>query len=345
MVKLRVTNWRCIEDLEVELAKINVFIGPNSTGKSSLAYAIYFASKSSRGAYDPSHLINQLYGHGFDKVVRIVGDKPQYPISIKIGESEFSVRPKGQELEVIKAPSSPWADEFLLPSKRVGYVQIAMLLSKIVSELTKKAETSTLVFFGGMFIDLLKRIPLLPPFSVFADDYGRAFTGLRLESVRGSSPGAGSYAVYVYFLFSLVELVFQDPYVNLQLPVELAPDGLLDFTITDSIMRKAPENSLVVVEEPEIHKNPLMVKDFTELIVRRALERKLTVVATTHSDIVPITIGKLVAKRELRPEDVKVYYFKRDGANPWTRVSEIKVYEDGTLETLPDLEELVTHLF
>jgi predicted ATP-dependent endonuclease of OLD family len=37
MIKLKVTNWRCIENLELELSKINVFIGPNSTGKSSLA--------------------------------------------------------------------------------------------------------------------------------------------------------------------------------------------------------------------------------------------------------------------------------------------------------------------
>ena len=81
---------------------------------------------------------------------------------------------------------------------------------------------------------------------------------------------------------------------------------------------------------------------FTELMVKKALDKKLTLIMTTHTDIIPITIGKLVIKRVLNPEDVKIYYFKRD---PWTKLSEIKLYEDGTLESLPDTETLLTHLF
>jgi len=65
-IKVRVANWRCIEDVELELTKLNIFIGRNSTGKSSLAYAIYFASKSDR--YNPKDLIVQLYGYGFNKL-------------------------------------------------------------------------------------------------------------------------------------------------------------------------------------------------------------------------------------------------------------------------------------
>jgi predicted ATP-dependent endonuclease of OLD family len=97
MIKLKVTNWRCIENLELELSRINVFIGPNSTGKSSLAYAIYFASKSRN--YDPHYLAIQLYGHGFDKIARLVENRPQFPISININGSEFSVTEKRKKLK------------------------------------------------------------------------------------------------------------------------------------------------------------------------------------------------------------------------------------------------------
>jgi hypothetical protein len=342
-------NWRCIEDLELKLARINIFIGPNSTGKSSLAYAIYFASKSRD--YDPQYLLTQLYGHNFDKIVRLMENKPQFPISITIDGSEFSVklrelikRPKEQinEFEITRLSNSPWTDEFLLPSRRVNYIQIMMLLPKIIDELRAKPEAAFIGgFIGGLF-ETFKTLPLFPPFGAFALDYTRALTGLQLESVKGELRDAGTYMVDIHPLFSLMKLTIQDPYIKVQFPAELAPDGLLDFSIFDSITQRVPENSLVVIEEPEIHKNPLMVMEFTERMVKRVLDKKLTLIMTTHSDIPLITIGKLVAKKVLNSEDIKIYYLKRE---PWTKLSEIKIYEDGTLEGLPDTEELITRLF
>jgi predicted ATPase len=351
MIKLKVTNWRCIENLELELSRINVFIGPNSTGKSSLAYAIYFASKSRN--YDPHYLAIQLYGHGFDKIARLAENRPQFPISININGSEFSVEEKKQkveaffkteeqEFEINRAATSPWTDEFLLPSKRVNYVQIVMLLPKIIRELRSQPQSTFLWMFAGSIFELFKTIPILPPFGLFASDYARAMTGIRLESVKGKVKDVGSYLVNIQPLFSLIELTMHDPYTKLHLPIELAPDGLLDFSIFDSITQKIPENSLVVIEEPEIYKNPLMVKDFTEHIVKRILDKRLTLIMTTHSDIPIITMGKLVTEKVLKPEEIKIYYFKRD---PWTKVSEIKVYEDGTFENLPDTEKLISYLF
>jgi len=362
MVNLKVVNWRCIEDLELELSRINTFVGPNSTGKSSLAYSIYFASKSR--AIDPQYLLTQLYGHNFDKIARLVENKPQFPISIRIEGSEFSVKPteliklpkkpgKTEEqktnekervegFEITRLSSSPWVDEFLLPSRRVNYIQIMMLLPKIIGELRAKPEAAFIgSFIGGLF-ELFKTLPLFPPFGTFASDYTRALTGLQLESARGGLSDIGSYIVNIHPLFSLIEFTIQDPYIKLQLPAELAPDGLLDFSIFDSVAQKIPENSLVVIEEPEIHKNPLMAMEFTERMIKRALDRKLTLIMTTHSDIPPTTMGKLVTKKVLKSEDIKIYYFKRD---PWTKLSEIKLYEDGTLEGLPDTEELITRLF
>ena len=82
--------------------------------------------------------------------------------------------------------------------------------------------------------NLFKTLPF-SPFGAFALDYTRALTGIQLESAIGELKNAGSYVVNVHPLFSLIELTIQDPYINLQLPAELAPDGLLDFSIFDSM--------------------------------------------------------------------------------------------------------------
>ena len=39
---------------------------------------------------------------------------------------------------------------------------------------------------------------------------------------------------------------------------------------------------------------------------------------------------------------LKYNYLTRD---PWTKLSEIELYEDGTLESLLDTEKLITRLF
>ncbi|MEM2363670.1 MAG: hypothetical protein QXQ20_08275 [Candidatus Nezhaarchaeales archaeon] len=194
----------------------------------------------------------------------------------------------------------------------------------------------------GGILELFKVLPIFPPFGIFVSDYARALTGLRLESIMGEMRDTGSYTVSIHPLLSLIELTTQDPYTKLQLPAELSADGLLDFSIFDSMIKRVPENSLVVIEEPEIHKNPKMVIEFTELIVERALDKKLTLIMTTHLDIPLLTLAKLVREQRLRVEDAKIYYFVRD---PWTKLSEIKLHEDGTLERLPDWEEAMTYLF
>jgi energy-coupling factor transporter ATP-binding protein EcfA2 len=340
VVKLKIINWRCIDVLELELSKINVFIGPNSSGKSSLAYAIYLASKSSRS--DPLTLIQQLYGHGFDKIARFSEERSQFPIVIKLNDSELRIELVNGEIKIVKPSSSPWKDEYLLPSKRVGFIQVLMILPKLINEILKRSEAIFIASFAKAIFDLITSLPLLPPLGLFAADYLRATTGISVESLEGEFKGAGSYILKVSMLMPLTELIFQDIHTKLNLPVELAPDGLVDFAIIDSLMKKIPKDSLVVIEEPEIHKNPLKIVEFTEHIVDKILERNLTLVVTTQSDIPLLTIGKLISRKVLDAENVKIYYFTRE---PWTRIREIKVYSDGTFETLPDSEELITHLF
>jgi len=279
-IMVRVTNWRCIEDVELELAKLNIFIGKNSTGKSSLAYAIYLASKSRTA--DPRSLVSQLYGCDFNFVARLVESNPQFPISVKINDSEFLV--KGAE-ETIRLPNSPWTDEFLLPSRRIAYIQLATTLPWVIKE-TNEA------------------VPLPPSLSLFILDYTRALIG--------------------------------------KMHITSASDGVADLSIFFSMTQGVPEKSLVVIEELEIHKNPISIIEFTKDIVEVTKNKKITTIMTTHSDVPLTTMAKLVKDKKLSADDVRIYYFKRD---PWTKLSSIKLFDDGTLESLPDTEEVITRLF
>jgi len=351
MVRITLSNWRCIEKLELELSKINLLIGKNSTGKSSLAYSIYFASKLRK--FDHSFIINQLYGIEFDKIARIVEGKPQFPILININGSSILIQPSEKGFEVIKKDISnlPWLDEYLLPSRRVNYFHIITFLNKITQDLLKKPESQFLTGFIRSILDILKTLPIMPPFGLFVSDYIRGITGtIRIEPIEGVFKPAGSYLINISIylpLVALIEFNTIDPYTKLNLPAELSPDGLVDITICDSLVSRVPEKSLIVIEEPEIHKNPTQIIEFTEKLVKKALEKDLTLIITTHSDIPLTSIAKFVSDKKLglKADDIKVYYFQRSEKETWTIAQEIKLYEDGTFESLPDVEEVASILF
>ncbi len=77
---VRIKNWRCIKEIEFDLSKINIFLGRNATGKSSLAYALYFFSKAPRIGVEKA--LQMLYGLDARSVVRVENETLCYPVEI-----------------------------------------------------------------------------------------------------------------------------------------------------------------------------------------------------------------------------------------------------------------------
>jgi predicted ATPase len=80
-ISLHVENWRCIKGLDVELANVNVLIGRNSSGKSSLAYAAYLLAKAPHVGSAPQ-LVQGLYNQG-------LAGGPE-PLNLKQSSSRYS---------------------------------------------------------------------------------------------------------------------------------------------------------------------------------------------------------------------------------------------------------------
>jgi hypothetical protein len=333
-VEVYIQNWRCVEEFKLSLSRINVFIGPNASGKSSVAYAVYLAARMPQNL---AAFVTQLYGYGFDKLTRNVGGRAQYPVVIRLDDAEIRVEEGG------KITTSPRGagEAYLLPARRLAYLQVMLTIHKAMGEMVKRPEAVLVAGFVSFFAEVLKSLPMVPPLPVFISDYLRAVAGIDVEPQMGGVSGVGTFMLKTTPVFSLLEFTYRDPYVELELPLDLAPEGFIDFVILDTLTRRMPRRALVV-EEPEIHKNPLKVMEYVERLVKIVKEKDVTVVMTTHSDLVVLTLAKLVAQRRPRAEDVKVYYFTR---KPWTRAEEVKIFPDGTVEKLPDWEEATAKLF
>jgi len=75
--KLKVKNYKSLKDVELELDKFNVLIGPNTSGKSNLLDCLAFVSETAKGSIDVS-----LRGRGGYERVVFSGEKENIELSI-----------------------------------------------------------------------------------------------------------------------------------------------------------------------------------------------------------------------------------------------------------------------
>ncbi|ABW02266.1 AAA family ATPase [Caldivirga maquilingensis] len=307
-MKLHIKNWRSIEEVEIELKPVTIIMGPNDAGKSSLAYAPYFLTKTIKWR-DANKVLKLLYGTELNNIARHEYDKPQYPVIIEVDGARFKAQNpndvKKADIEI--AGESPWNDGYLLPSGRLTFMKMLRIVPRILRQITRTRDYSAFP----------------PPMYLFLDD---------LVRIHGIGP--------LLLEHELTE--YTDPFAKAKLPLNLAPDGTTDHSLINLFINNVQEGSLLIIEEPEIHKNPTLVIELTRQITQEAINKKLTIIITTHSDIIPQTIAKTVEEGKTKPNNVAIYYLER---KPWTQARELKIHEDGTIEELPDVEKIITELF
>ena len=47
--KVSIRNFKCLRDVQIDLERFTVFVGPNASGKSSILQALNFLCRSFRG--------------------------------------------------------------------------------------------------------------------------------------------------------------------------------------------------------------------------------------------------------------------------------------------------------
>lgn len=83
------------------------------------------------------------------------------------------------------------------------------------------------------------------------------------------------------------------------------------------------------VEQPEIHLNPRLQCSLANLFSTMVKAEK-TVIIETHSEHFVLRVRSLIARKELKPEDVALYFVEKSGAE--STVRRIPIGEDGHIE-------------
>ena len=287
-MELKILNWRCIADKKIELSKkINIFFGKNSTGKSSVAYAIYMLGRLHE---IPESLVSSLFEERLQSYVRIENGDRKYPLelSLKSDDKESSIILDSDGLKV-KKNDQIWSETHMAIAGRYG-----LLLTY----------SSLLDFFS----------------SVMKGEVSNEERKVAIELL----------SIFLPFI-NIFKLPLRVTY-PISIMVKDSPSGLVDYTILNIMISKAKNNSLIVIEEPESHKNPVMQVELMKNLVKAVKEKNLTLALTTHSETIIHSVLKEIEEGNISSDDVKLHHFIRSEQEPWTEIKKINVHEDGSLE-------------
>lgn len=126
------------------------------------------------------------------------------------------------------------------------------------------------------------------------------------------------------------------------LPRTPLSDGALDSAVLELAAGRAPEGSLLAVEEPEAHKPAAAAMRSVAALASAAAGRGHTLLMTTGGPTALRALLAAVASGGLRPQQVAVYLLER---RPWTAARRLAVHRDATMDWTPELEEVVKLIY
>lgn len=352
--ELIIENFKCFsEKTRIQLGKINVCLGSNSVGKSSVIQScillrqVYEQARLFRGTQQNKYIIqlNDVYGLQLGNAEHIKSSIDKEDISIQIdkyGYKFISLAESPMEMEVedsydiaeIPDKTGLFADDFYyLNAERTGPRNYQLMDSKMVNNCGVHGENTIhlLNILGNnrvesrkcFDLDSEKKVNTLNKQVEYWMDYiipgieiaADDMTDLRISrmSIRQSVFDTGFLSPYNFG--------FGISYV---LPVILT--GLI-----------AKEGSVFLVENPEAHLHPMGQSHIGYFLAIMALAG-VQIITETHSEHVLNGIRIAALKNKMNPEDVSISFFSvnRDNAGAKHEVKHISLNERMDLETWPD---------
>ncbi|SET59648.1 AAA family ATPase [[Clostridium] polysaccharolyticum] len=344
--KLYLSNFKCFQELELELENLTLLSGMNSMGKSTVIQALLLLRNSyengflNRGIFLNNdytkiglgkNLLNSMAGR--DDPFQIgIEDKQKFIWSIqyesdadflKVQQSEKGAVGKmnlfGRGFEFLSAerlgPRSSYQKSYFHVHEKEdmgvhGEYAVHFLYENENMQLQNTAVLHPFEKINMLRIQAEKWLSEISPgLKISFDDYERAnLMGIQIRQTGGD----------IIYSYSPQNVGFGISYI---LPVIVA-------------LLKAKEGDLVILENPEAHLHPKGQRKMGELITKAA-SGGVQVILETHSDHILNGIRLSVLNKEITPDKIRLYYFGRD-ENMKPVVENPVVNDDGRLNFWPD---------
>lgn len=96
----------------------------------------------------------------------------------------------------------------------------------------------------------------------------------------------------------------------------------------------APPESIILIEQPEIHLHPKAQSILGDLFLKAVSEGNKTFIIETHSEHILDRIRRRIAEKKISKDKIAIYYFEPSEGG--TKIQEVTINEHGQFEKFPE---------
>jgi len=312
---LEVEGYRGLRKASLaDFAGINVFVGRNGSGKSSILEAIYIALKLHEGL---GYVIKRRGWFGLASVESLFhGKSREAKITVLLGDGsreEVTIRhsiPDASHLDVLKARGLDTSRLYALNLSAKGkVVRDAMFYidSKSKHEAVYYAYPGEKVevVHNATFIDWNSVYAYGTPeevYSIMVKEGGEEAKEYVIKTLQTEYEELRDITVLRSYDKWVLHLTFRDRAV----PYYVVGDGVR-YALMYLMAVLTPREAVLLMEEPELHTHPSLMRVVVNSILNSHHERGSQVFLSTHSLELIEMLLEQAEKLELKDQDLKVY--------------------------------------
>lgn len=331
--KLTINNYKCLTNCSLELKALNLFAGPNSSGKSTALQALLTASDNVMEKKGKNGLKNRwTEASSFNDVRNFVTNAKSYEISISCTNEEptqlcFTPGDDSYQTTLVEQMADATLDllnifssESLLylPATRPSGSYRKSINTDSENKLGRNGEF-VIDYYAKHRQDLLDTSLILAPGTQTLEGQ----VNYQLEKLTG------------YRL--VVETVGNSHYVKYetrsgkQLFSYHVGTGVSFITEVIIACFATPKGGMLITENPEIHLHPKAQADLIDFMAQIA-KAGVQIIIESHSDHLFNGIRRLISQEKLALSDVAVYNFRQD-ENGLTCAEPVKFTPQGGIQS------------
>lgn len=323
-----IKNFKSIEEYRFELGALNLFVGPNSSGKSSAVQALLLACDNAREDNVTHKLVcKHMNMPSFKEVRNFVTNARAY--SVTVNDVEMMFTPADDSLigtivsqsKEFETPDLNWL------TGKVLYLPAARTSELSETRINQNPDSNALGLFGEYVIDYFQnhKDDLIPD-AVIKDRSSLTFSGQLNYWLKKLT----SYSIHV----QLDGAEYKVRYVGVggkEIHPHHVGTGVSFITgVLIAGLASCMDGGLLIVENPEIHLHPAAQADIVDFLAMIAGAGS-QVMVETHSDHLFNGVRRLLRGKTIEEQTARVFNFRR-ADNGTSVIKTIKLNQYGGID-------------
>ena len=325
---LFVKNFKSIEEYQFELGAMNLFVGPNSSGKSSVIQALLLVCDNAREDNVAHKMVcKHMKMPSFKEVRNFVTNAKAYSVTVNDVEMKFIPADDSLTGTMVSQSKGFETPDLNRITEKVMYLPAARTSELSETRINQDSDSNALGLFGEYVIDYFQnhKDDLIPD-AIIKDRSSITFSGQLnywLKKLTG-------YRIHV----QLDGAEYKVRYIGVggkEIHPHHVGTGVSFITgVLIAGLASCMDGGLLIVENPEIHLHPAAqadVIDFLAMIAGAGSQ----VMVETHSDHLFNGVRRLLRGKVIEEQSARVFNFRR-ADNGTSVIKTVKLNQYGGID-------------